>query len=278
MKLIKRDGHTHTHFCLHGSGEEAEAFVVKAIAEGFEEYSFTEHIPLPAGVTNSYPQEIRETFTIIDDDLDPYVREMERLQKKYRDRIKLNIGLEVDFLPNDLSFVKEILREYGPYLQDSLLSVHFLYTTEGYKCVDFSPEDFQEKLLPLYGTYEEVQLEYYRTIQEALAADLGPYKPRRIGHLSLCNKFQHALNPQGSLSEKVKVEIRKVLGLLKEKGVGLDVNMAGLFKEHCRETYPSPWIIQEARELGIPLVYGSDAHSVEDVGRGYDTFRKLVLE
>lgn len=278
MKIMKRDGHTHTHFCLHGSGEETEAFVVKAIAEGFEEYSFTEHIPLPSRVISSYTKEVQKTFTVIDDDLDAYIKEMEKLQKKYRDRIKLNIGLEVDYLPDDLAFVKDILQEYGPYLQDSLLSLHFLHSSAGYRCVDFSLEDFQEKVLSVYKTYEEIQLEYYRTVKAALFADLGPYKPQRIGHLSLCNMFQHILNPEGCLSENVNSEIMTVLALIKQKGFSLDINMAGLFKEHCLEPYPSPWIIQEARKLGIPMVYGSDAHSVRDVGRGYDNFRKLVLE
>ncbi len=44
---MKRDGHTHTEFCPHGSGEDVELFILKAIKLGFTEYSITEHNPLP---------------------------------------------------------------------------------------------------------------------------------------------------------------------------------------------------------------------------------------
>jgi len=43
-----------------------------------------------------------------------------------------------------------------------------------------------------------------------------------------------------------------------------------------RESYPAPWIVQAARQLKIPLVYGSDAHAVEDVGRAYDYYLQLI--
>ena len=44
---MKKEGHTHTEFCPHGSGEDVELFIQKAIQLGFTEYSITEHNPLP---------------------------------------------------------------------------------------------------------------------------------------------------------------------------------------------------------------------------------------
>ena len=43
--LPKRDGHTHTEFCPHGSRESTELFIRRAIELGFETYSLTEHPP-----------------------------------------------------------------------------------------------------------------------------------------------------------------------------------------------------------------------------------------
>lgn len=47
VNLIKREGHSHTEFCPHGSGEDVELMIQKAIKLGFQEYSITEHAPLP---------------------------------------------------------------------------------------------------------------------------------------------------------------------------------------------------------------------------------------
>lgn len=275
---MKRDGHTHSHFCQHASGEETEEFILRAIEQGFEVYSVTEHLPFPENYLEALPleREFLDSLKIKDNDFDAYIREIERLKKKYRDKVHILIGAEIDFLPGHLDFSRDYLKEYGPYLEDALLSVHMIYGTGGPRCIDHNPADFTEGLLDYYSTYENVQLEYYRMVQEALAADMGPCKPKRIGHLTLCNKFQHYFNQAGIVGEPVKKAILNVLGQIKEKGYELDVNAAGLFKEFCREIYPSPWIIKTAGEMKIPLVYGSDAHAVEHIGRGYDIYKALV--
>lgn len=274
---MKRDGHTHTHFCRHASGEETEAFILKAIEQGFTMYSLTEHLPLSEKFLEGIPysQEWKDSLRILDNDFDAYIRAMEKLRKKYKDRIQLLIGAEVDYLPEHIDYTNMMLKEYGPYLEDSLLSVHLLKGNKGWRAVDHSPEDFEEGLIRYYGSYDKVQAEYYRAVKESLLADLGPYKPKRIGHLTLTNKFQCCFNPDKCLSTDVKPLILDILDCVKKNGYSLDVNTAGLYKENCREIYPSPWIIANALKRDIPLIYGSDSHAVADVGRAYAEYEVL---
>lgn len=275
--MKKRDGHTHTHFCMHGSGEDTEEFVIRAIELGFETYSFTEHLPLPERFLKSlsFTAEDEDSYRIKDNDTDAYIKEMHRLKKKYQDRIQLLVGFEVDYLPEEYAFhTKEYLGEYGEYLDDGLISLHFMPGAGGWCAVDRYIEDFDMNILGRYGSFEEFQLAYFRTVGEILTADLGEFKPKRIGHLTLCNKFQTHFNPDGILGEKVKNKVREILARIRSEGFELDVNTAGLYKPQCREIYPAPWIIELAKEQGIPLVYGSDSHAVEDVGRGYEEYRK----
>jgi histidinol-phosphatase (PHP family) len=56
----------------------------------------------------------------------------------------------------------------------------------------------------------------------------------------------------------------------------IDLNAAGLFKPDCQEIYPPSWILLEAIQRKIPLVYGSDAHSVQGVGQGFEAAENLV--
>lgn len=270
---MKRDGHTHTHYCLHGSGEETEAFIIKAIQEGFGMYSLTEHLPLPKKflAATPYSQEFEESI-----DFDSYIRDMQKLKKKYKDRIKILIGAEVDYLPEVQEYTRMILNEYGPYFEDSILSVHFIKGTKGWRCVDYNIQDYQEGLMEYYTTYEQVHRGYYRTVKEALQADLGKYKPKRIGHLTICRKFQLHFDPQGLQRQAAGDQVLDLLVYMREHGYSLDMNVAGLFKEECLETYVPQWVVQTAKKLEIPMVYGSDAHAVQEVGRAYDVYEKMI--
>lgn len=274
---MKRDGHTHSYFCLHGSGEESERFVLRAIELGYTAYSITEHLPLPQELLREtpYSQEFKRSLEIREG-LDSYIRELERLKKKYQDKIQLLIGVEMDFLPGHIEHSRYLLKEYGPYLDDGLISVHIMRGAGGWRCVDHSAEDFQEGLIKHYGSYEEAQLAYYYTVQEALEADFGPYKPKRIGHLCICNKFQKVLNPEGLVGEKVVNRVSELLAFAGERGYSLDANVAGLFKKHCQEIYTPGWVVEIARKMGVELVYGSDAHAVSEVGRAYDRYLSLI--
>jgi len=275
---MKRDGHTHTGFCLHGSGEETEDFIRKAIEKGFEVYSITEHLPYPSDFLEAIPysQEMKDSLKLKGGDFGCYIKEIERLKKKYGDKIRLLVGAEIDFLPDHLDYTRQMLKEYGPYLEDSLLSVHFIRGDGVWRAVDESPADFEDGLISFYSTYDEVQLEYYRTVKEALLCDLGPYKPKRISHLTLCNKFQLLFNPQRTVGERVERAVLDILEHMRCHGYSLDANVSGLYKTYCREVYPSPWIIGLAVRMGIPLVYGSDSHATKDVGRSYEIYEALA--
>jgi histidinol-phosphatase (PHP family) len=279
-KIIKRDGHTHTHYCLHASGEHAEEYVRRAIEKGFTMYSFTEHLPFPDSFWSFFPysEGTKRQLGLRDNDLDGYFREMYALKKKYRDRIELKVGLEIDFLPTETAYLRRMLKEYGKFLEDGLLSVHIIEGCGGFRCVDVSPADFEEGVIKHYGSYEEAQKAYFQTVKEALRTDLGPYKPKRIGHFTLCNKFQCYFGQEGKMSEATRNLVVDLLKEMKEQGYSLDVNVAGLFKEYCREIYLSPWIVQAAKQLGIPLVYGSDAHASSQVGRAYEEYEQIVGE
>lgn len=275
---MKCDGHTHSSFCLHGSGEETELFILQAIQAGFTTYSVTEHMPLPQDLLRvlPYSQEFKDSLELRNNDLDGYIKEMEKLKKKYRDKIELLCGIELDFLSGQEAYSRLLLREYGPYLDDGLLSVHLIPGQDGLRCVDHDPEDFRAGLIKYYGSYHLAQQAYYQTVREAVQADLGRYKPKRIGHLCLCNKFQQVLNPQGEENEQTTKQARELLLYLGQAGYSLDVNVAGLFKQHCGQIYLLPWMAKLAQEQRIPLIYGSDAHGVAEVGRAYKQYETLL--
>jgi histidinol-phosphatase (PHP family) len=267
----RRDGHTHTEFTSHGSREPTEQFIQRAVELRFETYSLTEHPPLPPGFEDPTPD---KSCGISWQELEPYLELGQKLKHRFANRIDIKVGLEVDYIPGFERETRQMLDKYGSELEDALLSVHFLKGKGGWRCVDHSPEDFQEGLLSVYGGVEAVHEAYWSVVKQAVLADLGPYKPRRLGHLSLAHKFQlkHPLtNPQ-----QFRPQILEILDLVKSRNMELDLNAAGLFKPDCREIYPAPWIIQEAIRRDISFVYGSDTHSVKGVGQGFEEAAQIL--
>jgi histidinol-phosphatase (PHP family) len=52
---------------------------------------------------------------------------------------------------------------------------------------------------------------------------------------------------------------------MKHEGYELDVNSAGLSKQYCQEPYPPFAFINYSQAIELPYVFGSDAHSAEDL-------------
>lgn len=270
--MYKKDGHTHTEFCPHGNGDDVEAMIQKAIRFGFEVYSITEHAPLPPDFKQDYEGQASgiDEAAMAFNDLPTYFKKCNHLKQKYRTQIKINVGFELDFLPSQLDWTKAFWAEYGPQTDDNVLSVHFLKgKNEKYWCVDNTPEEYQEGLLGHYKTAQQVYQQYCRTLQQAVITDFGPNSSKRLGHITLCKKFQDILNLPNQLDATTQPMYDALYQTLQQRHFTLDLNTAGLYKPYCNETYPDFQLCQKARALGLPLVYGSDAHSIAAVGGGY---------
>lgn len=265
---MKCDGHVHSPFCPHGTLDSFEEYIEEAIRLGIEEISFTEHAPLPDGFIDPTPEK--------DSGMDPhdlydYVRQVGSLKKTYRNKLKINIGLEVDFIEGFEEQTKQFLDEIGPMLDDSILSVHFIKDGDKWHCLDFSAEmffDISKQIGSIDGVYER----YFATVEKSIHANLGTYKPSRIGHITLVHKFQERFPAATSYDERVFALLQDI----RSKNYTLDYNGAGVVKPLCREPYPPEKFIRYAAGLGIPLVYGSDAHQAKDLGQGYDSLISTV--
>lgn len=260
--IITHDAHIHSPYCPHGTEDALDLYVKKALAAGLTDITFTEHAPLPAGFEDPVPE---QNSAMLQENLFPYIEAVKTLKKEYKGIINIRLGLEVDFIEGFEEETKNILDTAGPFLDDAILSVHFLKTERGYYCLDYHESTFAE-LITAAGSLENVYRLYYQTLLQSVKADLGIYKPNRLGHMTLIHKFQKIFPRNFSEYE----EIQQVLSAVSETEMALDVNTAGLFKENCREHYPPQEVLQWAKAKGIPFVFGSDAHKSDHVGVGRD--------
>lgn len=248
-----KDGHIHSPYCPHGTNDAFEEYIKNAIDTGLTEISFTEHLPLPETFID---KDVIKKCGMALKDFQKYIDEVKFYKRKYRDKIKINIGVEVDYIEGYEKEIKELLNKYGSQLDDSILSIHMIKIGEIYKGIDYNPTEFNNVINLLDGV-DNVYEEYYKTVKKALLSDLGQYKPKRIGHLNIVRKynkcFPYDYSNNNTLSE--------VLNMIKNNGYELDYNVAGLRVDTCGEAYISGSLYKKVKELNIPLVLGSDSHS-----------------
>ncbi|WP_053219530.1 histidinol-phosphatase HisJ [Virgibacillus senegalensis] len=262
------DFHVHTPFCQHGTEDKMEDYINQAIERGLTYLTFTEHAPLPNGFSDPAPG---KDSSMPADAVETYLQEARRLKKKYRDKLVIQVGFEVDFIEGFEKETRMLLEKWGPLIDDAILSVHMLRSPEGrFFCLDYSAREFSS-IVSVFGSVDAVYATYYRTLRQAIETDLGLFKPKRLGHITLVEKFRQAFPP----SRKFDREISEILELVAGKGMELDINTAGLYKEHCQSIYPSESFIRKAAELAIPLVPGSDSHQANHIARGFQRLPEL---
>ena len=98
--MIKNNYHTHTIRCGHASGEDEE-YILEAIALGYTELGFTDHIMLP----DHQQPGIRGNYNLLDD----YIDSLTALKEKYKDKITIRIGFEAEAMKHYFPYYKHLL-------------------------------------------------------------------------------------------------------------------------------------------------------------------------
>ncbi|SDL70166.1 histidinol-phosphatase HisJ [Sediminibacillus halophilus] len=265
---ISGDFHVHSQFCPHGTSDRMEAYVKQAIESGLTHLTFTEHAPLPADFSDPAPS---KDSSMPAESVKTYLEKARHLKKKYHDKLVIQVGLEVDYIAGFEKETCRLLEKWGPLIDDAILSVHMLRSPVGkFVCLDYSAEEFAA-IVSLFGSVDAVYQAYYRTLLHAITSDLGRFKPKRLGHITLVEKFKKTFPPARIFEQ----EILEILSLMAENGMELDINTAGLYKEYCQSIYPPERFIRQAYELGIPLVPGSDSHQAAQIARGFGNLPDL---
>lgn len=244
-KKIRVDLHNHTTLCNHATGS-VEEYVKRAIELGVDEYGFACHAPM--NFDPKYRMKLEERTL--------YEKWVNETKEKYKDKIKVLLAYEVDFLNGFM--LDEILNANVDYL---IGSVHFLQNKNEMWGFD-NPE--------FIGVYENIDIDkiwedYFNTIKEMAKTNYFDI----VGHLDLIKVFKF-------LPKKdIRLIAKDALKEIKKSNMVLEINPAGLRKP-IGEPYPSKELLEEAFALDIPITFGSDAHSVEQVGFGYETVIDFV--
>ena len=114
---------------------------------------------------------------------------------------------------------------------------------------------------------DTIWIEYFDAIKAMAKTGLFDI----VGHFDLIKVFKF-------LPKKdIRLIAKDALEEIKKSNMILEINTAGLRKP-INETYPSKQLLELAFDMGIEITFGSDAHSVEQVGFMYEDNLPLVKE
>jgi histidinol-phosphatase (PHP family) len=239
-------------------GGYIERFVEAAAARGVSELGFTEHLyrcvesaPVLGEFWAAEPVEsIRHhTRDLVHADrnlsLEGYV---EAILAAKDDGLPIKLGLEVDFFPDSIEAVLELL---DPYPFDFLIgSVHWV----GGWTID-STEVADEFLRRGVDRAWEEYFELETALARSGAVDV-------LAHVDVVKKTGHR-----PVAEPLDLYRRVVMAAV-ESGTAVEVSSQGLRKP-VGEVYPSPRFLEMFSQAGVPITLASDGHHPHEAGWGH---------
>ncbi len=261
--MLLTNYHTHCEFC-DGKGDPEE-YILQAIKKGFHALGFSTHAP----ISN------QKDWTIPEESIPDYLNKLESLKAKYRDKIEIYKGFEIDYLegisgPSSVKFNRLNL-DY------KIGSVHMIPANdpEKFLAIDGSSKNLEILLKSTFNNEIEKMVEkYYGLIRDMLAGN----RFEILGHFDLVKKRNSNNAFFSESSPWYHKHVLKTLDAIAESDVILEVNTGGLSRGAINSIYPSPWILKESSNRGIPITLNADAHDPLHIDFYFDESLKIIRD
>jgi histidinol-phosphatase (PHP family) len=239
------DYHIHTRLCGHAVGAP-EDYVREALALGLAEIGFADHMPL---------LRMRDAhLTMAPEDLPRYVEMIKELRSSVDD-LKVRLGIEMDYFPDQMDEIWEKASEFEfDYVYGS---VHYI---DGWGFGDSRHLSSYRGKDPdaTYARYFEVFCE---------AVEKGGFDI--MAHPDLVKK--HGITTELPIDRMYE----EAADALAAADVAVEVNTSGL-RKRALDMYPSLPFLTVCKERGVPVTLGSDAHAPDQVGMDFDLAVRLL--
>lgn len=250
---ISSTPHVHTTYV---DGQAcAEAMVLGALERGFTSLGFSEHAR----------QSVDPDYGMTLSSERAYLREIPMLREKYRGRIRIHMGVEMD---------QYALCAKEPY-EYVIGSVHYLPDEEGVTAVDESREALLELRKRCYHNRGDLlAAAYFRAVAEHALA----LRPHICGHFDLIRKYNGANCIYDASMPAVQSAALEALEAVRESGAMLEINTGGMARGRTASPYPERYLLRRWRELGGNVIISSDAHQPEHLDFAFDVALAMAQE
>lgn len=231
---MKVNYHTHTPRCNHAVGSEIE-YVNEAVNYKFDTLGFSDHCPWN-NITNPRVGLMRMDLSQLDD----YIYQVSMLKEQFSNKLKIKLGFEVEYFPNRIQWMKQLVKEKG--IEYLILGLHFI-EYEDNQFSNYFGKSCTEKELD----------DYLNTALEAMDSGIFTY----MAHPDLYVKGY------GKFNDKAKEVCRQICKKAKDIDMALGFNLNGY--QHFRDKdvygYPYNGFWEIASEYGVKVLVEYDAHN-----------------
>ena len=255
----EHDGHMHTTFS-DGSASVDE-MALAAIEKGLTRIYITDHMPLPF-VTR---------YAMAAERLDEYRTAVQNARHAYAGSLDIRTGIEIEYIPDLKPWIQSI-SDMGWDRQ--IASIHRLKAgPDVYHMVNGTREEF-ERLLNSFGRdIHALCRAYWAAIREA--CETGWFDI--AGHLDVIKKHNRNRQYFDESAPDYRALVTDTLAAIKQADMKMEINTSG-FNHPAADQYPSPWIVEQAVRMRIPLVLSSDSHSPRTLGQHFGQVRGLLQQ
>ncbi|MGB8657907.1 MAG: histidinol-phosphatase [Candidatus Zixiibacteriota bacterium] len=263
-ELDEADWHVHPDYSLDAEGS-IDQYCQKALELGLKEICFVTHYDSDPFRKDDDP------FMRIDGKIVPlskesvetYLDDVRRAQKKFSpEGLSVKAGLEIDYSPH----IEDKLRQDLSFLDlDYLLGAVHCLDHVAISASNEAERYFERKNL------EEMVEEYYGSLMHAVESGLFD----AMAHLDIYKKYGLRFYGGRILTAHHGL-VEPVLKLMAKSDVGMEINTGVLRKGHD-EFCPGREILEMVLEAGVSIAaFGSDAHAIEDLGKGIEEAYVMV--
>jgi histidinol-phosphatase (PHP family) len=232
---ILYESHCHTPLCKHALGLPAD-YARSALARGLRGIIFTDHCPLPDGISAA--------VRMAPEEFDQYVNMISIVRDEFAGRLDVRVGLESDYLPGIEPWLEKL---------HARASLHYVLGSVHPFLGEYRKQYFT-------GNWFEYQQLYFEHIAQAAESRLFD----SLAHPDLVKNER----PAEWNFRRIQPAIERALDRIAKTGVAMELNTSGVNKA-LSEMNPSLTMLQLMEARGIPVVIGADAHRPERVADGY---------
>lgn len=218
--------HTHTFRCGHASGTEEE-YIKRAIDCGIKYMGFADHVPL------MFSDGYETGFRVPVERAKEYVSTISSLREKYKGKIDIKIGFEMEYYPDLFDKMLSDVISYG---------AEYLILGEHFSDAEY-PDAIQHSAKP--SDSEEKLKTYVNRVIEGMKTGAFTY----VAHPDM-------INFTGNISIYLE-QMRKICIASRESGIPLEINCLGI---RDNRHYPNMLFWKIAGEEQCPVTFGFDAH------------------
>lgn len=241
--MITWDTNLHTHSLFSDGKGTIKQMAEEALKQGLTVLGLSDHSPVP----------LESDWNMPESEFTNYLSTLEAVQQQFP-ALQILKGIEIDFLEGEKSLSPQILAP----LDYTIGSLHYLRTEEGFKLIDYSPENFKELFSKCFdGEIKHLTKCYTNQVSLMIEA----YNPTILGHIDLICKFNQK-NPLFDETDKNYLyPLYELLLFAKERGVIVEINTGAISRGYKTHPYPNPAILDFCAKNKVKMTLTGDTHA-----------------